>query len=85
MNLIPGDIGRPEVLKGFHLQEARACVVTLSDMSATNKAVVQLRKLYPVVPIVARAKNREHQQRLENMFGESAFLFICSVIFACIY
>lgn len=62
-------MSRPEVLKGLHLQDARACVVTLTDMSATNKAVIQLRKLYPQLPIVARAKNIEHQQRLENMFG----------------
>lgn len=68
-------MGRPEVLRGLHLQDARACVVTLSDMSATNKAIIQLRKLHPQLPIVARAKNREHQQRLENMFGEFLFFF----------
>lgn len=64
-----GDINRPELLKSFHVDHARACVLTLSDMSTTNKAVVKIRKLFPSVPIVVRAKNEQHQQRLENMFG----------------
>ncbi|RYH30454.1 potassium transporter KefB [archaeon] len=65
-----GDIHRPEVLKHFHVGDAKACVLTLSDMSATNKAVVRLRKVFPNVPIVARAKNPQHQKRLQSMFGK---------------
>ena len=61
---------RPEVLRSLHIERARACVITLEDMSTTNKAVVKLRKLFPTVPIVARARNAQHQQRLESMFGE---------------
>jgi voltage-gated potassium channel Kch len=67
--LLAGDINRPELLRGFHVDHARACVLTLSDMSTTNKAVVKIRKLFPHVPIVARARNPAHQQRLESMFG----------------
>eukprot|EP00981_Chlorochromonas_danica_P007235 scaffold1618_cov158-Ochromonas_danica.AAC.19 len=63
-----GDIHRPEVLKHFHLGDAKACVLTLEDMSATNKAVIRLRKLYPDLPMIVRARNAQHQKRLENMF-----------------
>lgn len=65
-----GDIHRPEVLKHFHLGDAKACVLTLEDMSATNKAVIRLRKLYPDLPMIVRARNAQHQKRLENMFGK---------------
>mmetsp|Transcript_16835 Transcript_16835/g.37918 ORF Transcript_16835/g.37918 Transcript_16835/m.37918 type:complete len:905 (+) Transcript_16835:175-2889(+) len=63
-----GDIERPELLKGFHVEDARACVLTLEDMSATNKAVIRMRKLYPTMPIIMRAKNAQHKSRLEGMF-----------------
>lgn len=40
-----GDVSRPEVLRGFNVDKARAVVVTTNDMRSTNKAVVTLRKL----------------------------------------
>jgi len=58
------------MLKSFHIENAKACVLTLEDMSTTNKAVVKLRKAFPNVPIIVRAKDSQHQQRLESMFGE---------------
>lgn len=58
------------MLKSFHIENAKACVLTLEDMSTTNKAVVKLRKAFPKVPIIVRAKDNQHQQRLESMFGE---------------
>ena len=33
-----GDINRPEVLNNFNVGEAKACVFTIDDMAATNKA-----------------------------------------------
>lgn len=61
------------------MDHARACVLTLSDMSTTNKAVVKIRKLFPQVPIVARARNPAHQQRLESMFGAYPLLLCLCV------
>lgn len=40
-----GDVSRPEVLRSFNVDKARAVVVTTNDMRSTNKAVVTLRKL----------------------------------------
>lgn len=69
--LSAGDVNRPEMLKHFHIGDAKACIVTFDDISAVNKAVIRLRKLFPALPIIAKAKNPQHQQRLESMFGTS--------------
>lgn len=58
------------MLKHFHLEEAKACVITFDGISTINKSVIRLRKLFPSLRIIARATNPQHQQRLETMFGE---------------
>jgi len=74
-----GDINRPEVLKNFNVGEARACVFTIDDMTATNKAVISVRKMYPKLPLLVRAKNNQHQKRLENMFDD---IYVISPVLA---
>ena len=63
-----GDVNRPEVLKSFHAESARACVVAINDKAAISKAVASVRQLFPDLPIVARAINPAHQKRLEGDF-----------------
>lgn len=63
-----GDVNRPEVLNSFHLENAKACVITIDDLTAINKAVISVRKMFPELPIVARAANAQHQKRLEGTF-----------------
>jgi voltage-gated potassium channel Kch len=58
------------MLKHFHIERAKACVITFDDITSINKAVIRLRKLCPKLPIIVRAKNPQHQQRLEAMFGK---------------
>jgi voltage-gated potassium channel Kch len=65
-----GDISRSEVLSSFDASSAKACVIALTDVVSTNKAVVALRKLSPTVPIIVRARDSQHQKRLESMFGK---------------
>jgi hypothetical protein len=60
-----------EVLKNFDASNAKACVLAFNDMSTTNKAVIALRKLSPDLPIIVKAKDAAHSQRLESMFGET--------------
>lgn len=60
-----------EVLKNFDAANAKVCVLCLTDMTATNKAIVELRKVNPNVPIVVRTKDAAHSKRLETMFGKS--------------
>jgi hypothetical protein len=47
-------------------EQARSVVVTTNEMRATNKAVVTLRKLYPEIPIYARASDAAHAKRLQK-------------------
>lgn len=56
-----GDITRPEVLASFGAGNARACVVTIDDMSSTNRAVISLRKNFPNLPLIVRAKDAAHK------------------------
>ncbi len=69
-----GDVSRPEVLRSFNVDKAVAVVVTTNDMKNTNKAVVTLRKLYPDMPIFARAQDVAHQKRLQNTLEVSAMV-----------
>jgi voltage-gated potassium channel Kch len=69
-----GDVSRPEVLRSFNVDKARAVIITTNEMRATNKAVVTLRKLYPKMPIFARAADLAHQKRLQNTLEVSAMV-----------
>ena len=65
-----GDINRPEVMKSFDVGNAMAVVITIDDMTATNKAVISVRKSFPDVPLIVRAQDSQHKQRLLNMFDD---------------
>lgn len=69
-----GDVSRPEVLRSFNIEKARTVIVTTNEMSATNKAVVTLRKLYPELPIFARAVDMSHKKRLQKTLDVNAMV-----------
>lgn len=48
-----GDVYRPEVLNAFNVGKAKAVICTLSDIKGTNKAVVNLRREFPDLPVCA--------------------------------
>lgn len=48
-----GDVFRPEVLNAFNVGRAKAVICTLSDVKGTNKAVVNLRRAFPELPVSA--------------------------------
>ena len=73
-HLCLGDLSRPEVLKRFSAGEALACVIAIDDLVATNKAVAALKDQFPDLPLIVRAKNSQHQMRLEKIYG--GFLFL---------
>lgn len=51
-----GDVYRPEVLNAFNVGKAKAVICTLSDIKGTNKAVVNLRRAFPDLPVRVHAK-----------------------------
>jgi len=75
-----GDINRPEILSSFHTGSAKACVLTMDNMSTTNRAVISLRKNFPDLSLIVRAKDMDHKQRLEKKFKRDEVQVICPVI-----
>lgn len=69
-----GDVFRPEVLNAFNVGKAKAVICTLSDIKGTNKAVVNLRREFPDLPIFARAKDAKHQKRLASIMDVVAMV-----------
>jgi monovalent cation:H+ antiporter-2, CPA2 family len=65
-----GDVNRPEVLEKFGANAAKACVLTIDDMSSINRAVISTRKNYQNLPLIVRAKDQAHKERLEKKFGD---------------
>ena len=59
-----GDAARPEILHSAGADGARLFVVTVDDVSAAEAMVRAFHKLRPEVPIIARARDHEHAQRL---------------------
>jgi CPA2 family monovalent cation:H+ antiporter-2 len=53
-----GDARRSEIYHALGAERAKAIVITLSDFNVALRAVKQLRRTYPNVPIFARAMNK---------------------------
>lgn len=55
-----GDVMRPEVLNAFNVGKAKAVICTLADVKGTNKAVDNLRREFPDLPV---RKNTKQQKK----------------------
>lgn len=65
-----GDVNRPEVLKYFKASAARTCVLTVDDIQATNRAIITIRKYFSNLPVIVRAENEQHKQRIETLYPD---------------
>jgi CPA2 family monovalent cation:H+ antiporter-2 len=59
-----GDAGRPALLHHLGAGNARAVVVTMDDTAAALHVVQALRKEFPGLPLIARARDSDHARRL---------------------
>jgi CPA2 family monovalent cation:H+ antiporter-2 len=59
-----GDAGQEPVLRAAGAERARAVVVTLDDPAAAAKAVAALRRSFPDLPILVRARDARHMHEL---------------------
>ncbi|MDJ0512916.1 MAG: monovalent cation:proton antiporter-2 (CPA2) family protein [Methyloceanibacter sp.] len=59
-----GDASRPEMLRRFGADRARALVVTIDDPEAAEHVVVAARQHWPHLAIFARARDGEHAAQL---------------------
>jgi hypothetical protein len=71
-----GDIGRPEVCDAFNVGKAKQVIIAIADQSETNRVVTSLRRQYPDLQIFARAKDANHQKRLQKTFDVIAMVAI---------
>ena len=62
-----GDASRLELLEAAKTGDARLFVLAIDDVEASVKTAEVVRKHYPQVPILARARNRVHLFRLRDL------------------
>ena len=61
-----GDAARPEILHSAGAEGASLFVVTVDDVNDAEAMVKAFHQLRPEVPIIARARDREHAARLQE-------------------
>jgi glutathione-regulated potassium-efflux system ancillary protein KefC/glutathione-regulated potassium-efflux system protein KefB len=62
-----GDASRLELLEAAKTGEAKLFVLAIDDVEASVKTAAIVRKHFPQVPILARARNRVHVFRLRDL------------------
>ncbi|RMN25446.1 Glutathione-regulated potassium-efflux system protein, partial [Pseudomonas cannabina] len=62
-----GDPLRPEILRAAKVDEAEYFVIATDDPDTNIKTAELIRKLYPHMKIIARARNRQHVHRLMDL------------------
>lgn len=67
INLFFGDPGRPELLRAAQADKAEVFVLATDDPEANLRTARLVRRHYPHLKIVARARNRQHVFRLMDM------------------
>jgi glutathione-regulated potassium-efflux system ancillary protein KefC/glutathione-regulated potassium-efflux system protein KefB len=62
-----GDASRLEVLESAKARDAKLFVLAIDDLDASLKTAALVRKHFPTLPILARARNRVHYYRLRDL------------------
>ena len=62
-----GDASRLDILRAAQTDKAVAFVLTIGDVELSLKTAALVRKNFPDVPIIARARNRQHAHRLMDL------------------
>ncbi|MBD8525809.1 monovalent cation:proton antiporter-2 (CPA2) family protein [Pseudomarimonas arenosa] len=62
-----GDPARPDLLRAAHAERAEVIVVTTDDPEANLRTVRVIKRLFPHLKILARARNRQHAFRLMDL------------------
>lgn len=62
-----GDPSKAELLRAVGTHRARAFVLAIDDIEASIRTAEALHRLYPSLPLYARARNRKHAHRLMDL------------------
>ncbi len=66
MPLVFGDASRPELLRKLRIDRAQSVVLTMDHTAAAEHAVQGIRRLMPMLRIIARARDERHALRLRD-------------------
>lgn len=66
-NIYFGDPSRPELLRAAGVDQAQVFVLATDDPEANIRTARVVRRLYPHLKIIARARNRQHAFRLMDL------------------
>ena len=67
MPIFYGDPLRPEILRAAQVDKAEWFIVATDDPETNLKTTELVRKLYPHVKVIARARNRQHVHKLKDL------------------
>jgi len=67
MPIFYGDSMRPEILRAAQVDQAEFFIITTDDPDTNLKTAELVRRLYPHITIIARARNRQHVHRLIDL------------------
>jgi glutathione-regulated potassium-efflux system protein KefB len=62
-----GDASRADILEAAQADKARAIVIAVDDIEASMRIAELVQKNYPKLPMLARARNRNHAHRLLDL------------------
>ncbi|MGC5700878.1 cation:proton antiporter [Pseudomonas sp. NFXW11] len=71
MPVFYGDPMRPEILSAAKVGQAEYFVIATDDPETNIKTAEKVRKLYPHLKIIARARNRQHVHRLVDLDAQA--------------
>lgn len=67
MSIFYGDALRPEILRAAQADKAEFFIIATNDPETNLKTAELVRRLYPQMKIIARARNRQHVHRLLDL------------------
>jgi CPA2 family monovalent cation:H+ antiporter-2 len=67
-----GSVERPEVLNSIGIKRANSIIVAINERRACKEAIISIRKMYPDIPIIARAWDRANARELEAVGATKA-------------
>jgi glutathione-regulated potassium-efflux system protein KefB len=67
MPIFYGDPLRPEILRAAKVELAELFIIATDDPEISSKTAELIRRLYPHMKIIARARNRQHVHRLLDL------------------
>lgn len=67
MPIFYGDPLRPDILRAAQVDKAQFFIITSSDPEITLRTAETVRRLYPNITIIARARNRQHVHKLIDL------------------